>query len=187
MTRCLALGALVGCLAFATAAQAAGDGVSVSVDRASVSTALGHKFSFRSTFTNRSSVPARGLIAHLNVLSLHSDVYVDPEDWSTHRTRFLPTVPPGRSLTVRWPMEAVNHGTFAVYVTLVPNTGAPRPPAIGPAIKISVADRRTLNSGGILPLAVGIPALLGLLTISLRMRRSGRWSGRRDAGARPAE
>jgi len=46
---------------------------------------------------------------------------------------------------------------------------------------LALADRRTLNSGGILPLAVGIPALLGLLTISLRMHR------RRDTGAQPAE
>jgi hypothetical protein len=169
------LATLLGALALAGGAQAAGKpaGLSVSVDRTSISTKLGHKFRFRSTFTNRGPAPAGGLIAHLNVLSLHSDVYVDPEDWSSHRTRYLPPIPAGGSITIAWPMEAVNHGAFAVYVTLVPDNGAPRPPTIGPAIKVAVADRKTLNSGGILPLALGIPALIGLLTLGLRFRRGG--------------
>jgi hypothetical protein len=46
-----------------------------------------------------------------------------------------------------------------------------RVPAIGPAVRVSVADRKTLNSGGIVPLVLGVPALLGLLTLGLRYRR----------------
>jgi hypothetical protein len=146
--------------------------VSVGVDRTEIATQLGHKFHFRSTFRNDGPAAASGLIAHLNVLSLHRDVYVDPEDWSSHRTKFLPPIAPGRSLTVTWPMEAVNHGSFAVYVTLVAPDAGGRP-AIGPAVHVAVADRKTLNSGGIVPLALGIPALLGLLTLGLRLRRGG--------------
>jgi hypothetical protein len=145
--------------------------VSVSVDRKLIATTLGHKFRFRSTFTNRGPAAAAGLIAHLNILSLHSDVYVDPEDWSSHRTRYLGPIPRGGAVTVTWPMEAVNHGSFAVYVTLVPDSGAPRPPAIGPAIKVAVADRRSLDAGGIVPLALGVPAFLGLLLVGVRARR----------------
>jgi len=162
--------ALAASLLLAAGAQA-GTGVSVAVDRNAIATQLGHKFHFRSTFRNASGAPVGGLIAHLNVLSLQQSVYVDPEDWSSHRTKFLPAIPAGGSLTVTWPMEAVNHGKFAVYVTLVPQRSLGRTPAIGPAVTIAVADRRTLNSGGILPLALGIPALLGLLTLTLRHRR----------------
>jgi hypothetical protein len=174
--RWLSVGLVVSvCAVLATGAQAAraNDRVTVGVDRKLISTQLGHKFSFRSTFTNRGASAANGLVAHLNVLSLRRSVYVDPEDWSSHRTRFLPAIPAGRALTVTWPMEAVNHGTFAVYVTLVPESGLARPPAIGPSIKIAVADRKTLDSGGILPLALGIPAAIGLLTLALRVRRGG--------------
>src|SRR6185437_15472228 len=59
--------------------------VSVSVDRTGVVTSLGHEFAFRSTITNRSASTPGGLIAHLNVLSYDRRVYVDPEDWSSHR------------------------------------------------------------------------------------------------------
>ena len=163
--------AIAASLVLVAGAQA-GDRVSVGVDRTAIATQLGHKFHFRSTFRNAGGVPASGLIAHLNVLSLQRSVYVDPEDWSSHRTKFLPPIPAGGSLTVDWPMEAVNHGSFDVYVTLVSPRALGRAPAIGPAVRVAVADRKTLNSGGILPLALGIPAFLGLLTLALRYRRS---------------
>jgi hypothetical protein len=170
--RALALALALALAAALGAGAHAADRVSVGVDRIEIATRLGHKFHFHSTFRNAGSAPASGLIAHLNVLSLHGDVYVDPEDWSSHRTKFLPPIPAGGSLTVNWPLEAVNHGSFDVYVTLVSPSEAGRPPAIGPAVHIAVADRKTLNSGGIVPLALGIPALLGLLTLGARYRRA---------------
>jgi hypothetical protein len=160
------------------AAAAAGpQAVSVAVDRTQISTRLGHAFSFRSTIRNAGSGPASGLIAHLNVLSLRKGTYVDPEDWSSQRTRYLETIPPGGSVTLTWPMKAVNDGSFAVYVAVIPRDGAATPPTTGSAIHLAVAERRTLNSGGILPLALGIPALLALAWAALWRLRSRRAAG----------
>jgi hypothetical protein len=145
--------------------------ISVRVDRGSVATGLGRTFSFSSTITNVGATAATGLIAHLNVLSLRDGVYVDPEDWSSHRTRYLAPVPAGGSRTITWKMEAVNSGSFGVYVAVLPRNGEPRPPVTGPAIRVSVAERRTLDSSGILPLALGIPGALGLVALSLRLHR----------------
>ena len=174
MTNRLATLLVVLLLVAAPAAAAAPGQLAVSLDRARVSTRLGRSFVFHSTIANHGRAPAAGMVAHLNVLSLRNGVYVDPEDWSSHRTKFLPPIPAGGSITVTWPMEAVNHGKFDVYVTLVSQRTIGRPPAIGPAVRIAVADRKTLNSGGILPLALGIPAFLGLLTLGLRRRRARR-------------
>ena len=176
MTRGLVALVTAAALATAGAAQAGTPAapLTVGVDRTEITTQLGHKFHFRSTFRNTGGTAAEGRIAHLNVLSLHSDVYVDPEDWSSHRTKFLPPIPAGGSLTVNWPMEAVNHGSFDVYVTLITPDATGKQPAIGPAVHIAVVDRKTLNSGGILPLALGIPAALGLLALGLRYRRQQR-------------
>jgi hypothetical protein len=147
--------------------------VTVTLDRARVSTQLGQKFSFQSTITNRGSTPASGLIAHLNVLSLRPGVYVDPEDWSAERTRYLGTIPPGGSTTTTWRMHAVNAGTFGVYVAVLDESGRARPPRTGPTLHLAVAERKTLNSEGILPLGLGVPALLGFATLILRLRRRG--------------
>lgn len=168
----IALVAVVVLAGSANAAEGA-DRVSVTVNQARISTKLGHKFEFRSTITNRGGATASGLIAHLNVLSLRDGTYVDPEDWSSNRTRYLPTIPAGGSHTITWKMQAVNAGTFGVYVAVLPESGEARPPATGPTIHLAVAQRRAINSGGILPLALGIPAFVGLLTLGIRFRRGG--------------
>jgi hypothetical protein len=157
-------------------------GTSVSVDRMSISTRLGKKFTFQSTISNRGSSTASGLIAHLNVLSLRPGVYVDPEDWSSNRTRYLAPIPAGGSATVTWRVQAVNAGSIGVYVAVLPRSGVGRP-AVGPTVNVQIAERKTLNSGGILPLALGVPALLGALTLGLRYRRG---SSSRPAAVSPS-
>jgi hypothetical protein len=158
-------------LALPGPASAGLSGVTVMVDRTSVSTTLGHKFVFRSTISNTSDAPIGNLVAHLNVLSLRRGVYVDPEDWSSQRTRYLASIPAGGSVTLTWKMQAVNSGSIGVYVAVLPASGAPRPPTTGPTVHVSIARRQTLNSGGILPLALGIPVFLGALSLGLRLRR----------------
>src|SRR5262249_49790204 len=152
-------------------AQASAAAVSVSLDRTSISTSIGKSFTLHSTIANDSARPASGLVAHLNVLSLRPGVYVDPEDWSSHRTRYLPLIPAGRSLTVSWRVQAVNSGSIGIYVAALRESGASQPPVTGPTLHVSIARRVTLNSGGIIPLALGIPGLIGLLTVGLRARR----------------
>jgi hypothetical protein len=151
------------------AARAAG--LTVSSDRTAIATKLGHKFVFHSTIRNEGAIAASGLVAHLNVVDLSGHTYVDPEDWSSHRTRYLAPIPPAGSTTVAWRMNAVNSGTIGVYVAVLPRSGAPVAPTTGPTVRVRIHDRKTLNSGGILPLALGLPALLGLLALGVRLRR----------------
>jgi hypothetical protein len=152
-------------------AQAAAPGLSATVDRARISTQLGRSFEFRSTIKNSGAGAASGLVAHLSVLSLRREPYVDPEDWSSQRVVLLDPVPAGGSRTLRWRMTAVNAGTFGVYVTVLPAAGSAGPAPNTPTIDVRVSERRTLNAGGILPLAIAVPALLGALAITLRLRR----------------
>jgi hypothetical protein len=152
-------------------APAAAAAVGVTLDRPAVATDLGSRFTVRSTIRNPGPAAASRLIAHLNVLSLGRDVYVDPEDWSTQRTRYLDTIPAGGSATVTWRLQAVSAGRFAVYVAVLDSAGPARPPAVGAALRVRVADRRTLDAGGILPLAVALPAAAGAAAGALALRR----------------
>jgi uncharacterized membrane protein len=149
--------------------------VELSLSRAQVSTRLGESFDFTSTVTNMGSKPLTGLVAHLNVVGLSRDIYVDPEDWSEERTKRLPRLPPGRSADISWSMKAVTGGDAAIYVVVLPGkspSAAPDGLAVSPALDVRIAERRTLNPGGILPLAIGVPALLGLLSLAVRVRRA---------------
>jgi hypothetical protein len=158
-------------LAASLASPAGASRFSVSVSRAQITTDLGDRFTFSSTVVNHGRTAARGLIAHLNVVGLEPSVYVDPEDWSSHRTIYLDALPPGGSTTITWRLQAVSAGAVDVYVAVLPRRSIARSPTTGPAVRVAVADKRTLNSGGILPLALGVPALLGLLALAVRFRR----------------
>ena len=165
--------ALVAAMLVPTATAAGVEDVSVTVAPERIATTLGGKFSFTSTISNEGATEARGLIAHLNVLSLRNGTYVDPEDWSTNRTRYLQPIAVGESATITWRMQAVNDGDFGIYVAVLPADGAPVPPVTGPTIHLDVAERKTLNAGGIVPLVLGIPAALGILALAVRLRRRG--------------
>jgi hypothetical protein len=163
----------------APAADAAGD-ISVKVDRPRIALGIGEKFGFRTTITNNGPATARDLVAHLNVLDLRGDVYVDPEDWSTNRTKYLDPIPAGGSTSVTWGGQAVNSGRIGLYVAVLDRSGTARPPAMGSTIRMDVTARRNLNAGGVAPLAAGVPAFLALLTLGVSLSRR---RFRRDAGS----
>lgn len=150
--------------------EAAMPSVSVDVEPTAVATKPGQSFSLRSAITNRGASPASGLVAHLNILSLRPGVYVDPEDWSEDRTRYLNTIPAGGSTTLTWKVKAVNSGSIGVYVAVFPSSGAGRP-VTGPTLRAAIAERKTIDAEGIVPLALGVPALLGALAVGVRLRR----------------
>jgi len=139
----------------------------VSMSRVQVSTRIGADFRFTATISNRGPGTLSGLVAHLDVVSRDPAVYVDPEDWSSERTRYLPPVLPGASIDVPWTVTAVNSGRFAVYAVVL---GAGRPLA-GSALDTRVAERLSIDAGGVLPLAIGLPGLLGLALLGVRARR----------------
>jgi len=145
--------------------------VAVTVAPSRHSTVIGARFTFRSQLTNPGSAPTGQLIAHLNVASLTSDVYVDPEDWSSQRTLEVPPLRVGGTTLLSWDLQAVNAGRFAVYVVVLPVSGAGGDRlVVSPPMRVDVAGRRTLDVGGALPVVLAIPVALGLLAVVARRR-----------------
>ncbi len=165
--------ALIGLVPLVAQSQAADSppNLSVTVEQPEIATRLGGKFTFETTITNNGTTALTGWIANLNVVSLTDGLYVDPEDWSADRTRTLAPIPAGGSRTITWDVHAVNDGVVGMYVSVLPETEVGISPTTGPMIRLTVALKDTLNSGGILPLALGVPALIGILALGLRHRR----------------
>lgn len=135
---------------------------------------VGDHFTLRSTITASGDMPTRPMMAHLNVASLTGAVYVDPEDWSPSRSKQVPELQPGQSVTLTWDLQAVNSGTFDIYVVLLPNGTADKgdgPLVVTSPIYATVSGKQTPNPGGALPVVVGIPAVLGLALVGSRYRR----------------
>jgi hypothetical protein len=148
---------------------AAPAGLSVTLDRTVVSTTIGQRFSFTSAVRNDGDRPVPAVVAHLNVLSLDPDVYVDPEDWSSSRTSYAGTLAPHATARLAWNVQAVNTGRFVLYVAVTAEQGAAGV-AASDTLRLEVAEQRTLDAGGILPLAAAMPATV-LLLIGLVARR----------------
>jgi hypothetical protein len=137
------------------------------------SAAVGDRVTIRARIVNAGSEPTGGLIAHVNVTTLDSSVYVDLEDWTASPTQELAPVPPGGETSAAWEIQAVNVGRFGVYVVVLPNSTLPSanaPLIVSPAQLVEVAGRRTLSPGGVLPLVVVVPLLLGVLAVAVRLR-----------------
>jgi uncharacterized membrane protein len=164
--RALLLGLL--CLLLAAPVSAARSPVQVALSRTEVSTRIGESFGFDSEIRNTGTRPLSGLVAHLNVAGLSSGIYVDPEDWSEDRTKFLSPLAPGESTSVGWNVKAVTGGRAAIYVVVLPGDAEP---AVSPEMTVDIADTKDLNSGGVLPLALGVPAFLGAMALLVRRRR----------------
>ena len=172
-----ALLAAVLMLLTATAAAAPAGSVTVTSERPALQTAVGRHFDYRARIVNDGNTSTGQLLVHLNVASVTSGVYVDPEDWSTDRSRFLPGLAPGAATSLPWDIQAVSPGTFDVYVVVLP-TGAGSPPVakltVSSPTRVAVTARRTLNAGGALPVAIAVPVLLGLATLATRSRGTAR-------------
>jgi hypothetical protein len=151
------------------------DTVSIAADQVRVDTAVGGRFTIRTVLVNDGARPSGPLIAHLNVASLTPDVYVDPEDWSSQRTQRVDSLGPRQRTQLTWRLQAVNAGTFDVYVVLLPTGPAAAADrlTVSRSVHLNVAGRQTLSAGGVLPVVIAVPALLGLLVmIRERLRRS---------------
>jgi hypothetical protein len=159
---------LLAALALVGAADAGA--ATVELSRTHVATRIGRDFTFTSTIRNTSDQPLSGLVAHLNVLSSDPGTYVDPEDWSAHRTRYLSTLPPHGTTAISWKVKAVNTGNLTIYIAVLPRHGLGSID-VSPPLRLEVQERRTLNSSGVVPLALGFPALLAALSVGTRLRR----------------
>lgn len=153
----------------ATSTPVYAEDVRVEQDRTTVSTTIGERFSFRSTI-RAGDGSAKNLVAHLNIVGLDPEVYVDPEDWSGERTQYIDELRAGESKDLNWTVQAVNAGEFLVYVALAGPDAGSRVTA-GPALKAEVAAQRMINAGGILPIAVAVPGVLLVATLAARLRR----------------
>jgi hypothetical protein len=139
--------------------------VTVAPDQSRVSTVLGDRFILKTEVVNTGSTPTGTVLAHLNVASVQGDVYVDPEDWSPARSQEL-SLQPGEGRTLSWDIQAVNSGTFAAYVVVLPfgeAVAGTEELVVSPLVKLDVAPRLTVSVGIALPVVVLIPLVLGVV------------------------
>lgn len=153
-----------------TASAESLDDVAVTVDPTSHSVVLGDAFTVQITVTNRGSVATVPLVIHVDITDPSQPTSVDPEDWTSTLSKTIGILDPGTSVTVDWELQPIAGGEFAVYaVALSAGIDTLSPSNV---LRVAVADQRSLNPGGILPVAIGAPLVVGgLLLLQMRLAR----------------
>lgn len=146
------------------------DDLNVTVDPRSQSVILGETFVVQVTVSNDGDEATEPLVLHIDITDPQKSTSVDPEDWTSTLTKTIGVVDSGRSLTVDWELQPISGGDFAIYAVAL-SAGAE---TLSPSNVLSVAvqDQRSLNPGGILPVAIGAPLVVaGLLFLQMRLAR----------------
>jgi hypothetical protein len=149
------------------------DSITVTVEPTTIDLALGESRGVSVTVTNASDLASVPLVVHLDITNPDSTSSVDPEDWTSELTQPVGVVGAGSSVTVGWNLQPISPGTFTAFVVALPRDGSDV--VASDVVRIQVADRRSLDPGGILPVAIGAPAVVGgLLLVQIRIARRSR-------------
>ena len=137
---------------------------------------MGDKLSFQTIIRNTGTDPVEGLIAWLSLVQIDKgqEQPVDLEDWSAHQAVSVASLAPGQLVRTDWPMRLIQAGTYRVVIIAV--SRADTSLTASPFADFVVREKPVVESTRVLPVAIGLPALLALLLLW-------RWSRRSSAAA----
>jgi len=153
-----------------------GTALNISIDTDYKTIKTGDAINFNTTVTNHGTDESPQMFVAMNIINLAKDGDpVDPEDWSPERTQAIEPLAVDQSTTQSWSIHAILDGDYMVYMVLVPEPDGEQStsqPAVSSGIHITVTPFASLNPGGVLPLALGMPVGLILLLFVLLWNRN---------------
>ena len=143
----------------------------------------GDDVEFTTVVTNTGATDTPELVVAMNIINLgKGGDPVDPEDWSPERTQELGVLGPAESSDQSWTVTAILEGEYMVYMTVVATPAGPEAttqPVSSRGIHLTVNAVARGNPGGILPVAIGVPLILVVVTLLMR-----RWWNRERSPTR---
>ncbi len=155
-----------------TGADAAESGLAVTVEPERLSTGVGVEAEVNITVANNTAEPTADLALHIDITDPTGEGSVDPEDWTPTLTRFADPLGPGERVTQTWKMTPISPGDFVLYAVALSTEAGVEPaiPSVSNGVPVHVAVERSFNPQGVLPVALGVPGLVGIAWI-WRFRR----------------
>jgi len=122
---------------------------------------MGDNLSFRSVIRNDGPTPIDGLIAWISLVRVDKgkEQPVDLEDWSANKAITAASLAPGKTLRTDWPVRLIQAGAYRVIVSAVSRDSTKL--TASPFANFTVRQKPVVESQRVLPVAIGIPLLLG--------------------------
>jgi hypothetical protein len=135
---------------------------------------MGDWLKFHSVFSNLGAQVAHGIVAWISLVQVDPGLEqpVDLEDWSAHKAVTRSVLQPGQQVKVEWPMRLIQAGAYRVVISAVDReTGHVM---TSPFVDFQVRRKPVVESGRILPVAFGVPAVvLGMMAWRVYRGRAG--------------
>ncbi len=143
-------------------AQAADVNIELQPDKTNPLTpTMGDWMHFHSVISNTSQHPIEGLVAWISLVEVTAghEQPMDLEDWSAHKAVTGTTLAPGTPLSTDWPMRLIQSGDYRVVISVTDRKE--QTVYTSPTLQFHVARKLVVESSRILPVALGLPLLLG--------------------------
>lgn len=129
---------------------------------------MGDHLQFHSVISNDSHEAIDGVIVWLSLVQIDpgAEQPVDLEDWSAHKAVTAARLRPGETLTAAWPLRLIQAGTYRIVVSVASSTGGVI--ATSPLVDITVRWKPVVESQRVLPVAIGLPLLIGAVMLGRR-------------------
>jgi hypothetical protein len=126
---------------------------------------MGDHLNFHTVIRNDGGTRVDGLIAWLSLVQIDKgkEQPVDLEDWSAQKATTASQLASGARLETDWSMRLIQAGTYRVVVSAVSRNGSSLTPSA--FFDFKVRQKPVVESRRVLPVAVGIPVLLGGLML----------------------
>ncbi len=107
---------------------------------------------------NASTTQLSNITTYLSLVDTGTKLPVDLEDWSAEKGLFIGTVDAGQTLPLEWKIHFVKAGTYTL--SIIANIEGQERPVTSVLTYFNVKQKKNLDPGHVLPVALGEPLIL---------------------------
>lgn len=123
----------------------------------------------KAQITNTGEKPLNDVTTYLSLMDRDNKMPVDLEDWSVEKGLYIETIESKQTLPLEWKIHLIKAGSYTLLILAV--TPSSPIPLVSTIIPFTVAPKRNLNPGHVLPVALGTPLVLILILSLLSYKR----------------
>ncbi|ACI20926.1 hypothetical protein [Thermodesulfovibrio yellowstonii] len=149
----------------------AASSIEISIKPGSIQANMGDKITYTGTITNNSDKAVNNIIAYISVINVTQgkESPMDLEDWSANKAIKIDSIPPHGTYEGKWFMRLIDSGSYLVYITVVDKNDDI--PISSTMSRLEINKILRLNPNNVLPVAIGEPFLIGIVSMLIALRR----------------
>ncbi len=144
------------------------------ISRRTLSGTAGDYVTVKASIKNISTAAIDNVTTYLSLVDEETKLPVDLEDWSAEKGLFIGTIGNGQTLPLGWKIHFVKAGKYSLII--VAETAGENYPQTSGIVHFTVAPKKNLNPGQVLPVALITPVVILCIMALATYRRNAKLS-----------